>query len=173
MSDQQVHDTPTPSGTATPDRRRTPRSVVPPPARRTSALFPPTSAHGPSPSRLRRLALEAVSERRNLVPLSIIVILGLVGIGLIVTAATRRPWQPPDPALAHIAISSSESGTSLFANARYLGEIGPGPREFAIPPGRLHLRLIRTHCRASDTTLDLRAGEQRLVGPLDPLCGRP
>jgi hypothetical protein len=122
---------------------------------------------------VRRLALEAVSERRNQIPLSIIGILALVGIGLIVMAATRRPWQPPDPAVAHIAISSSESGTSLFANERYLGEIGPGPREFTIPPGRVHLRLIRTHCRASDTTLELRVGEQHRVGPLDPVCDRP
>jgi hypothetical protein len=174
MPEPRVHDSPASSEAGTQDRRQSPRSVVPPPARRTAALFPPKpTSPGEAPSRLRRLAREAVTERRNLIPLGIIIILSLMGISLLVRAMTREARQPPDPSLVHVAISSSQAGTSLFGNDRYLGEIGPGPREFTVPPGRLHLRLVRSHCRASDTTVEFKAGEQRMVGPLDPRCDRP
>jgi hypothetical protein len=126
----------------------------------------------PAPSRIHGLLWEAVSEPRNLVPLSLIIIFGFVGIGIL-TSMLRRPVpQPPNLFLAQLVVSSSQSKTSLFGNDRYLGEIGPRARAFTVLPGQIRLHLVRSYCQASDTTLDLKVGEQRTVGPLDPICGR-
>jgi hypothetical protein len=110
-------------------------------------------------------------QPRNLVPLGLIVVLGIVGIGLLLGALTRRAVPPPNEYLARLVVSSSQPGTSLFGNDRYLGEIGPQAREFTLVPGQVRLRLVRAHCRAIDTTFELKIGEHRMVGPLDPACG--
>jgi hypothetical protein len=177
MSEPQVHDSPTPAGPAAPERRRVPRSVMPPPDHRTAAVFPyqhedqPARA-APAPSRIRELWWEAISQPRNLVPLGLIVILAIVGIGVLVSALTQPAPPPVNAFLARLVVSSSQPATSLFANDRYLGEIGPEAREFVLVPGPLRLRLVRSYCRATDTTLELKVGARVTVGPLDPNCGR-
>lgn len=112
-------------------------------------------------------------QPRNLVPLGLIIVLGIVGIGLLIGRLTRGAVPPPNEFLARLMVSSSQPGTSLFGNDRYLGEIGPQAREFTVVPGQIRLRLVRSHCRAIDTTFELKIGEQLTVGPLDPACGLP
>jgi hypothetical protein len=109
-------------------------------------------------------------QPRNLVPLGLIVVLGIVGIGLLLGSLTRPAVSPPNEFLARLVVSSSQPGTSLFGNDRYLGEIGPQAREFTLVPGEIRLRLVRNHCRAVDTTFELKIAEHLTVGPLDPAC---
>jgi hypothetical protein len=115
---------------------------------------------------------EAISQPRNLVPLSLIVILAFVAIGLFRSSLRREVSPPANQFLASLVVSSSQPKTSLFGNDRYLGEIGPEARAFAVMPGQIRLRLVRSYCLASDTTLDLKVGEHLTIGPLDPICGR-
>lgn len=115
---------------------------------------------------------EAIRRPRNLVPLGVILVLAIVGIGVLASSLTQRPPPPANEFLARLVISSSRPETSLFANGRYLGEIGPRAREFPMVPGQIRLRLVRSYCRASDTTFELKMGELLRVGPLDPVCGR-
>jgi hypothetical protein len=112
-------------------------------------------------------------QTRNLVPLGLIVVLGIVAVGLLIGTLTRRAVPPPSAFLARLMVSSSQPGTSLFGNGLYLGEIGPQAREFSLVPGKIQLRLVRKYCRATDTTFELKIGEQLTVGPLDPACGQP
>jgi hypothetical protein len=109
---------------------------------------------------------------RNLVPIGLILVLAIAGIGLLTSALVRRGAQPQNEFLARLVVTSSQPGTSLFANDRYLGEIGPRARQFAIVPGLVHLRLVRSYCRPSDTTLELKVGQRLAIGPLDPICER-
>lgn len=174
MKEPQVDDSPTPVSETTPDRRRTPRAVVPPPARRSAALFPHQTSHAVRvPSRIRDLAWEAISERRNLIPLGLMIVFAMVGISLLVKAEQQRAVSRPDELFAHFTISSDRPGTSLFGNDRYLGEVGPAAREFAVPPGDLRLRVVHSYCRAWDTTVTLELGARRSIGPVNPLCDHP
>jgi hypothetical protein len=109
---------------------------------------------------------------RNLVPIGLILVSAIAGIGLLTSALVRRGAQPQNEFLARLVVTSSQPGTSLFANDRYLGEIGPRARQFAIVPGLVHLRLVRSYCRPSDTTLELKVGQRLAIGPLDPICER-
>ena len=161
------------TGDAIRDRQRRPEPEAPSGGRRSSALFPEHA----NPAREIRLpsrfvgVREALTERRNAIPLGLIVALGLVAAVLF----TRRPAPPAvvvtEPPQARLSVSSSKPSTSLFANETYLGEIGPTPREFTLAPGRFRLRLIRSHCRAGDTLVEVRAGETLKLGPVDPICG--
>jgi hypothetical protein len=111
----------------------------------------------------------ARAQRRNLIPLALIAGLSLMAVSLL----TRRPDPPsPEPIVAYVAVASSYSGTSLFGNDHYLGEIGPQGREFVVPPGHLRLRVIHSYCHAADTAFDVQAGARHPVGNLDPACDR-
>ena len=174
MTEPQVDVSPTPKGEAVPDRRQAPRSVVPPPDHRTGAVFPhPPDRRGRAPAEIRGLLWEAVRRPRNLVPFALIMVLAIVGVGLLAATLMRRAAPPPNEFLARLVVSSSRPGTSLFGNDRYLGEIGPRARAFMVVPGQMRLRLVRSHCRARDTTFQLEIGAQRTIGPLDPVCGPP
>ena len=59
----------------------------------------------------------------------------------------RPPTQQLQEFLTHFTVSSNQSETSLFGNDRYLGEIGPAGRQFAVVPGVIRLRVIHSHCR--------------------------
>jgi hypothetical protein len=135
------------------------------------AVFPHQHDRPGAPGRVQ--LWEALRQPRNFLPLGVIVLLAVVGVGLVVGALARRATPPPNDFLARLVVSSSRPGTSLFGNDHYLGEIGPKAREFTVVPGEIHLRLVRSRCQASDTTLELKIGERLAVGPLDPVCGQP
>jgi len=110
-------------------------------------------------------------EPRNWIPLGLMIGLAIVAAALFLHEPQRVDPEPP--ILTRLSVSSSRAGTSLFVQGHYAGEIGRDPREFAVDPGHLRLRLIRRDCRARDTTVDIRAGETLSIGPLDPACPAP
>jgi hypothetical protein len=171
MTEQQVHDPPAPPDEGAPERQSARRERGTASGNHPTALFPEHLGHpGPAPSRIRRLAREAVTLRRNQIPLGLFIVLSIIEIGLLIQAYQPPPEPPPDPFLAHFFVSSAQSGTSLFGNDRYLGEIGPAGREFTVLPGQFRLRVIHSYCRATETTVDFGPGEHRTIGRLDPIC---
>jgi hypothetical protein len=173
MTGPHLDDSSVPGADPTPERRRTTGPGMAPPGRRGAALFPDQSGHrGGPPPRIRRLLREAISEPRNRVPLALIILLAIVAAGLFVRPAKPSADQPGTEWFARLVLSSSRPGTSIFANGRYLGEIGPEGREFNLSPGHFALRFIRRDCQAGDTVIDLQAGDRITVGPLNPACGR-
>lgn len=161
-----------PAAPTPPVQSRRPR-VVP----RPSPLFPVHAAQQSRPrlrwtQRVHELALEAVTERKNQIPLGLLILLSIAAIVLMGAEPHAKPTAPPlQEFLTHFTVSSSQPETSLFGNDRYLGEIGPVGRRFALLPGIIRLRVIHSHCRASDTTIDFKAGEDRTIGPLNAACG--
>jgi hypothetical protein len=148
--------------------------VVPPPVNRAAAVFPHHSEHpGRTPARGAGSLREALRQPRNLIPSALIVVLAIGGIVLLLSTLRRKAPPPASDFLVRLVVSSSQPETSLFGNERYLGEIGPRPREFLVVPGPMRLRLVRSYCQPRDTTFELQIGERLTVGPLDPVCRRP
>ena len=165
-----VGDSPAPTGDAAPEHPEARRAIIPAPTHPPVLIPQHRTRSVPAWWRIFRLLQEAGTERRNLIPFGLIVGLALLGLGLL---AQPRPAPPPDPSLVHFAVASSYSGTSLFGNGRYLGEIGPQGRDFTVSPGHLRLRVIHSYCHAAETAFDFKAGERHTIGNLDPACERP
>ncbi len=191
MFDPKVHDTPVsvparpvealPEPRELAPERKQPRQSTaphwsPPPA----PLFPehPVYQQASPPKHtqwreiIRALAIEAVTERKNQIPLALFIVLTILAVVLLGAGArSKPPASQLQEFLTHFTVSSNQTETSLFANDRYLGEIGPGGRQFAVVPGVIRLRVIHSDCRARDTTFEFKAGEYKTVGPLDAACG--
>jgi len=175
MTEPQVHAPPdTSSAPEEPrlDRRRTPRPVVPPPAFRPGTLIPEDPRHDVRPPSATGRVLAQLRKPKNLFPLVLIGVLTFVGLDLLSRASTPVPGPAPEQFLVHLTVSSSRPATSLFGNERYMGEIGPEGREFTVAAGQLSLRLVRSRCQSTDTTIQLQAGATVSLGPLDPICPR-
>lgn len=171
MTEPDLGDSPPPDAGSTPERRRSVRPAFAPPGRRGNALFPHHPAgQASSPSRFRRLVHELISEPRNWIPFGLMIVLGIVAAGLFLNRAEPIADPRGELNIARLTVSSSRSGTSLFVNGGYVGEIGPAPREFTLAPGHLRLRLVRRDCLARDTAIDLKIGDQVAIGPLEPTC---
>jgi hypothetical protein len=185
MIDPQVHDTPvTPAEAhpepheAQPERKQASTPRRPRVVHHPAPLFPEHPEHQAPPTQrtqwkaiIRTLALEAVTERKNQIPLGLIILLSITTLALTLAARSAPPAPQLQEWFTHVVISSSQPGTSLFSNGRYLGEIGPAGREFAMVPGVIRLRVIHSRCRPSDTTFDFKAGENWTIGPLNAACG--
>lgn len=185
MIDPQVHDQPADPVEVTgenqagaPVRPQGGRSEPPRASHRSGPLFPehtipvvPPRARVRIRSRIRPLALEAVTERRNQIPLGLIILLAITFVVLMTRARPEPPPPQVDEFLPRLVVSSSQPGTSLFGNGQYLGEIGPAGRQFTVAPGLVRLRVIHRDCTASDTTVEFKAGELRTIGPLNAVCG--
>jgi hypothetical protein len=145
---------------------------VPPPARRSAALIPESTRPAIREQTGLARALEQLRRPKNLFPLVLIVVFGVSAADLLLRAAAPPPGPSPEQFLVKLTVSSSKPSTSLFGNELYLGEIGPTPRVFTVAAGQFTLRVIRSRCQASDTTLQLKAGSDVTLGPLEPHCAK-
>lgn len=115
-------------------------------------------------------SLEQLRQPKNLFPLVLIVVFGVAAADLLRRSAAPPPGPSPEQFMVKLTVRSSKPSTSLFGNEQYLGEIGPTPREFTVAAGQFTLRVIRSRCQSSDTTLQLQAGTYVTLGSLEPRC---